>query len=773
MSYATRLFEEIRRRRVLQIIVVYAGAAWVLTEASQFVVENYGYTRRLLDVVVYLLVVGFPAAVVIAWYHGERGPQRPTRTEVALLSILTVIGVTGAYQIGTAPPGSGFTSDQVAVDLGDASVAVIPFDNQITDPEMDWLGQGLAELLTTGLAQLDALRVVSGQRLYDLLRQEGREGAEAIPNDLAMRLSRKAGARYMVRGTVLGHRDDITLNASLIDVQNGEVAAAARARGTDAFVVVDQVSAELSGQILAAAREAQGRPGGLLAAELAPVAEITTQDIEAYHAYQEGLEAERRFRMAEAKEHYERAIQLDPGFALAHLRLGGRELEEGNNSRGIRELQLAKQNLGAASERDRLLIDGIIAARVQDDEDTARENFQALLDKHPDDREGRLWLWQIAKGDERQRIIEEAIRLDPYYAAAHNQLAYHLAEKKEFAAADSVIARYAALEPDEPNPRDSRGEILERAGEYEKAREHYREALEVEPTFIYALDHLTRSYFREGRAADARAELEHYLPGVSPEVSARLRVLIGDTYTYEGGFDEALRSYHEAEATGVSSGSPELRIEGLTSVAWLTLFTGRYAECEQTASVLYGIDPFNSTALRVAMMVAGKQGAIEELERLVEDVLRALGEAEAFRDLGMGRYEPELLPAVVRYYSGEPAALVGTLDRLKEEVGAPLDLFVMWEEVWAHLELGSGERALGMVKNQESRIEWDGRHRPLTSLRVLYEKGRAHELLGETAEASAAYEKLVAQLGDALAQVPRLADTPERLARLQEVREAS
>jgi hypothetical protein len=81
MSYATRLFEEIRRRRVIQIIVVYAGAAWVLTEASQFVVENYGYSRRLLDVVVYLLVVGFPAAVVIAWYHGERGPQRPTRTE--------------------------------------------------------------------------------------------------------------------------------------------------------------------------------------------------------------------------------------------------------------------------------------------------------------------------------------------------------------------------------------------------------------------------------------------------------------------------------------------------------------------------------------------------------------------------------------------------------------------------------------------------------------------------------------------------------------------
>ena len=768
MSYATRLFEEIRRRRVLQIIVVYAGAAWVLTEASQFVVENYGYSRRLLDVVVYLLVVGFPAAVVIAWYHGERGPQRPTRTETALLSILAVIGVTGAYQIGTAPPGADVRADEVAVDLGDASVAVIPFDNQIADPEMEWLGQGLAELLTTGLAQLDELRVVSGQRLYDLLRQEGREGVDAIPNDLAMRLSRKAGARYMVRGTVLGRRDDITLNANLINLQNGEVAAAARARGSDAFTVVDQVSAELSSQILASARAPRGRAEGLLAAEPAPVAEITTEDIEAYHAYQEGLEAERRFRMAEAKAHYERAVQIDPGFALAHLRLGGRELEEGNNSRGIRELQLARQNLGAASERDRLLIDGIIAMRAHNDVDAARETFQALVDMYPDDREGRLWLWQIAEGEEKQRIIEEAIRLDPYYAAAYNQLAYLLADKREFAAADSVIARYSALEPNEPNPRDSRGEILERAGEYEKARAQYREALEIEPTFVYALDHLVRSYFREGRAADARAELESYLPGLSPDVAARLRVLIGDTYTFEGAFDEALGSYHGAAEVGIASGRPELRIEGLTSVAWLTLFSGRYAEANQAASVLYGIDPYNSTALRVAVMVAGEQGEIEELERLVEDVLRVIAEAEAFRELGMGRYEPELLRALVRYYRGEPAVLVATFDGLKEELGAPLDLFVMWEEVWAHLELGNGERALGMVKNQKGRIEWEGRHRPITALRVLYEQGRAHELLGETAEAAEGYEELVAQLGGSLAEVPRLADTPERLARLQD-----
>ena len=123
---------------------------------------------------------------------------------------------------------------------------------------------------------------------------------------------------------------------------------------------------------------------------------------------------------------------------------------------------------------------------------------------------------------------------------------------------------------------------------------------------------------------------------------------------------------------------------------------------------------------------------------------------------------------VVARTKGEPAALVTTFDGIKEELGAPLDVFVWWEEVWAHLELGNGDRAIGLVKNQESRIEWEGRHRPITSLRVLYEKGRAHELLGEPAEATAAYGELVAQLGEALSKVPRLADTPDRLARLHD-----
>ena len=770
MSNPRSLFEQIRRRRVLQIVVVYAGAAWVLTEASQFLVDNYDLPRRILDAVVYLLIVGFPAAAVLAWYHGERGPQRPTRMEAALLSILAVLGLAGAYQIITSADADG-PSAKMAMDLGDASVAVIPFDNQISDPELDWLGQGLAELLTTGLAQLDAMRVVSGQRLFDLLRQEGREGIQTIPDDLAMRLSRRSGARYMVRGTVLGTRDDMTLTASLIDVRSGEVAAAARVRGTDAFSLVDRVSAELSSQILEASRPAGDR-AGLLAAELAPVADITTRDIEAYRAYQLGLQAERRFRWPEARIQYERAIQLDTTFALAYMQLGLRELDEGNVSNGIRQLQLAKQNLTAASERDRLLIDGLIAAFLQGGNDVGREKLGELVRKYPDDKEGRLWLWQLSEGEERRRLIEEAIRLDPYYAVAYNYLAYHLADVGEFSAADSAVARYAELEPGEPNPIDSRGEIAERAGRYEEAREAYREALRIEPTFVFSLDHLVRAYLREGKAGEARAELETYLPGPTPQVDARVHVLTGDTYAYEGSFDEALQSYYEAAQIGITGQSPSIRMEGLTGAVWLEAFLGRLDQAQETAGVLHGIDPFSNTALHVAILVAGERGDISELEGLRDFVIRLLDESEAIRELGMDRFTPEVLEAILGYYRGQPAVLVDTLDRLKAEVGAPLDAFVNWQEVWAHLQLGNGHRALELVTDRRDDIRWESRYLVLDHILIQYEEARAHELLDRPIEAEKAYERLIAQLGDALAEVPRLADTPQRLARLKERPEA-
>ena len=73
--------QHLRDRHVLRVAVLYLGAAWVALEFIGFVVDNYSLHRALLDASLFVLVVGFLIAVVIAWYHGGEGRQPVTGRE--------------------------------------------------------------------------------------------------------------------------------------------------------------------------------------------------------------------------------------------------------------------------------------------------------------------------------------------------------------------------------------------------------------------------------------------------------------------------------------------------------------------------------------------------------------------------------------------------------------------------------------------------------------------------------------------------------------------
>jgi len=199
------IFQQLRQRKLIQILLLYLGIGWGLAQVAEFAVDNYDLSRRVIDLTLFLLILGLPAVSVMAWYHGEKGHQKVQRSEAAILAMLLVMAGIGTYRIGIAEPTVERDLSAV-VDLGSHSVAVMPFSSRLTDPDLEWLSTGVSELLTTGLAGLSSIRVVSGQRLFDLLRQEGREDATEIPADLATRLTRKAGARFLIDGSVLGSR---------------------------------------------------------------------------------------------------------------------------------------------------------------------------------------------------------------------------------------------------------------------------------------------------------------------------------------------------------------------------------------------------------------------------------------------------------------------------------------------------------------------------------------------------------------------------------------
>ena len=283
-------FERLRDRHIFRTAFLYLGGAWASMEAIGFFVDNYGWSRTVLDVAVLLIVLGFPAALIIAWYHGESGRQQVQKTEASLLLTLAVLAAIGTFRLSTAAenPASQMNpvgSDAIpaaTVDLGERSVAVLPFVNSTGVDSLDWLGPGMSDMLTTNLAQTGALRVVSPQRLFELLRQQGHAETDEIPQERAMDIAARSGARTMVHGSILGTADDLALDAQLIDLSDGTIIAAERARGSDVFALADTVAERLA-STLTRGVEYQ------LAADMEKSPIELTGDMDKFREYQAGV----------------------------------------------------------------------------------------------------------------------------------------------------------------------------------------------------------------------------------------------------------------------------------------------------------------------------------------------------------------------------------------------------------------------------------------------------------------------------------------------------
>ena len=249
-------------RKMFQVGILYLGGAWALLEATNFFVQNYELSQKLVSVVILLLVLGLPAVLVIAWYHGEHGRQEVERSELAVLTTLFVLAGIGTYRISTGEETGAFSGEAGAraplvatTDLGAGSVAILPFTNNTGADSLDWLGPGVSDILTSNLAQLSGMEVVSPQRLFDLLREEGREETERIPDQFALDIAARSGARLLARGSVLGQLGDLTLDAQLIDLSDGTLVGVGRARGSDLFALADTVARELATHVAQRTRE--------------------------------------------------------------------------------------------------------------------------------------------------------------------------------------------------------------------------------------------------------------------------------------------------------------------------------------------------------------------------------------------------------------------------------------------------------------------------------------------------------------------------------------
>ena len=490
------LFKSLSEKHLMRTAVVYLGGAWLLLEATGFFVDNYDLSRRLIDIVVLLLVLGFPAALIISWFHGEKGHQSGARSEASLLLTLVVLAGIGTYRISTgveisSGDGSGLSAPTANMtfavnDLGERSVAVLPFTNSTGQDSLDWIGPGVSDMLTTSLASSGNLRVVSPQRLFELLRSAGHQETDHIPNDLAMSIAAESGARRMVSGSVLGTLDDLVLVVKLIDLSDGTVIAGERVRGSDIFEMADTLAARLNSK-LATGEDDQARLAAMPQLLRPPIA--LSGDSERLRRYQ------------------------------AELRSAWREPSVDGRYRVV---ELLKDWQGREGE--------------------VRRALEEIVDVHPEDGESLLQLVRIA-------------------GRMGDQVAF-----------DSLVPRYLAVEDDSMAALMGLGRTYERLGQLDRARDNYETLLDGGLSSTAPLDRLVRTYLRQGRPQDARAELARRMIAGDPGLQAHARLLMADTYAWEGEFDVALAGYAEAERLAETAGVQQTRaiaFEATLAVQWV------------------------------------------------------------------------------------------------------------------------------------------------------------------------------------------------------------
>ncbi len=189
----------------------------------------------------------------------------------------------------------------------ETSIAVLYFQNLKGDPELDWMRRGIAESLTTSLAGSGEIDVLASGRLHEIL--DALDALDAPPSfEIIRQVAERASVGAVVRGNFTRVGDQLEINASL-ETAAGEILKSAQARDHQVrfFLLVDELGAAVRGHF------------EVVATSDAPpsVSMVTTDSLEAWRYYTEGLALFHASKIQEAELLFLKAVEVDPEFALA------------------------------------------------------------------------------------------------------------------------------------------------------------------------------------------------------------------------------------------------------------------------------------------------------------------------------------------------------------------------------------------------------------------------------------------------------------------------
>jgi len=564
------LFEELKRRNVLRVALVYIVVAWLSVQVADIMFESFGTPEWVMKTFIGFLALGFPIAVVFAWAFEMTPEGIKLEKDVDRSKSITpetgkklnywIIGAMAVAIVYLAVD-NYIVDDSVSVpeQMADAggsrySIAVLPFVDMSKEGDNEYFSDGLSEELLNVLAQIRDFRVAGRTSSFAF---KGKE------EDLRV-IGEKLDVGTILEGSVRKVGNDVRITAQLVNVDDGyHLWSATYDRTLDNIF---EVQGEIATAVVGALKQT------LLGEEdLAVLDRKPTENVEAYNHYLRGrfyVRDRTREQMARAQEEFQLAVTLDPDFALAYSGLSDAYMLQATY--GHRNYEDVEPLAQAAVDRAMAIDDQISEvwasqggiywfAPTSDDDTKARAALKRAVELNPNNTQAWMWLGGAASlAQLRQGLSEElkAYELDPLHPIIFGQLvrsylllgehdqARHFAQElidldPDFWRGYSSMAFVSFMEgrPDEVVrwalkglERDEEnlgllsviGDTLEDLGDLEGSEVYTRRALALNPDNATLNADLAYLYFLDGRREEGLALLEGLLEE-APENTVLLR----------------------------------------------------------------------------------------------------------------------------------------------------------------------------------------------------------------------------------------------------------
>jgi len=229
------------------------------------------------------------------------------------------------------------------------SVAVLDFTNITKDADCDWLSGGIAETVTVDLKRISSLQVISREKI---LKGLDKGVGNSMADQDVIALGKKLGIGYVVWGGFQKMGKSVRITSYMTEVSSGNLMGSAKVDGimTDIFKLQDEIIIQLADFLSLEVSDT----------EKAKIELPETIELEAYEYYARGRQLTiqlGREGMTQAQEHYEKALELDPEYALAYSGLGGLLTLKFITSSRNEDLELGIKYLQESIKRDTELSD--------------------------------------------------------------------------------------------------------------------------------------------------------------------------------------------------------------------------------------------------------------------------------------------------------------------------------------------------------------------------------------------------------------------------------